>query len=341
MSLYIDSKYLNMISVRLAKFKRKNDNLWNFRCPFCGDSKKNQNKARGYFYLKGNAAFFKCHNCNRGNSLVNFIKEIDPVMAQEYLKERYFTTEKEAVFSETSIEDSHVSIKPVFNTEKRVMKNAERISELSDEHYAKQYIMNRDIPEARWDDLYFTTDFKEFISQYSEDSAKSIKPETHMIIIPFMNALGELVAVQGRAFSASSRYMTIKFNDDPKIWGLDKIDMNKRVFVLEGPLDAMFVQNAIAMAGADNKYLLSSTDKGLYTFVFDNEPYNREIQQRMYDAVDKGFSIVIWDKKIREKDVNDMVSSGVLHISDITQRLNDMTYSGIRAKLQIMEWRKR
>lgn len=340
MSLFIDTKYLNLISSRLPKFKRKKNDLWNLRCPFCGDSKKNTNKARGYFYVKGNGVFYKCHNCNVGHNLTNFIKELDPMLAQEYLKERYFNkgaVELDATFPQ----DSYTSSQPIFNNEKRKIENIKSISELDDSHYAKQYIMNRQIPKHCWDELYFTPDFKSFVEQYSKDAASELKPETHMIIIPFIDIHGELFAVQGRSFLKSQRYITIKFDDVPKIWGLNRVDLLERIFVLEGPFDAMFVKNGIAMAGADNKYLLDSTEKNIYTFVFDNEPYNRDIQQAMYDVVEKGFSIVVWDKNIPEKDINDMVLNGTLTENTLDARLNKMIYKGVRAKLELMNWRKR
>ena len=77
MSSYIDIKFLNLLSTRLPKFKRKSDNLFNFRCPHCGDSQKSASKARGFVYRKKNDMFFKCHNCGMGQTLGNLIKFLD------------------------------------------------------------------------------------------------------------------------------------------------------------------------------------------------------------------------------------------------------------------------
>ena len=89
MSAFIDGKYVNLISHRLLRFKKKSEYLWNFRCPICGDSKKSQSKARGYVYRKKNDLFYRCHNCGVGNTLGNFIKEIDPTLYKQYVIERY------------------------------------------------------------------------------------------------------------------------------------------------------------------------------------------------------------------------------------------------------------
>ena len=74
---YIDSKYLNIIGPQLLKFKKKGDFLWNFRCPYCGDSEKSRTKARGYVFRKKNDLFYKCHNCGVGATLGNLIKHVD------------------------------------------------------------------------------------------------------------------------------------------------------------------------------------------------------------------------------------------------------------------------
>ena len=54
----IDNKYIGLLSTRLQKFKKVKANLFNFRCPLCGDSQKNKNKTRGYIYqVKNNSNF--------------------------------------------------------------------------------------------------------------------------------------------------------------------------------------------------------------------------------------------------------------------------------------------
>ena len=89
MSMYVDIKYLNLISHRLQRFKKKGDYLWNFRCPYCGDSKKSQSKARGFVFRKKNDLFFKCHNCSMGTNLSNLIKTVDSKIHDDYILERY------------------------------------------------------------------------------------------------------------------------------------------------------------------------------------------------------------------------------------------------------------
>ncbi len=80
----VDSKYIGLVSSRLQKFKRVKADLYNFRCPICGDSQRNKNKARGYIYSVKNNTNFKCHNCGASLSFNNFLKEIDLTLHKQY-----------------------------------------------------------------------------------------------------------------------------------------------------------------------------------------------------------------------------------------------------------------
>ena len=89
MSVYIDRKYLLLMSSRLDRFSQKKDDLYNFRCPLCGDSKKNTLKARGYVHRKANDYYYMCHNCGVSTTFGNFLKSIDETMYRQYTLDRY------------------------------------------------------------------------------------------------------------------------------------------------------------------------------------------------------------------------------------------------------------
>ncbi len=93
MSVYIDRKYLLLISSRLQQFKQKKEDLFNFRCLYCGDSKKNKLKARGYVYRKSNDYFFICHNCGKSTTFAKFLEHVDGTTYKQYILERYATGE--------------------------------------------------------------------------------------------------------------------------------------------------------------------------------------------------------------------------------------------------------
>ena len=86
----IDSKYIGLVSSRLQKFKRVKPNLFNFRCPICGDSQKHKNKARGYFYQVKTNTNFKCHNCGASQSFNNFYCSRSNIKFSVKMKYMYF-----------------------------------------------------------------------------------------------------------------------------------------------------------------------------------------------------------------------------------------------------------
>jgi hypothetical protein len=58
----------------------------------------------------------------------------------------------------------------------------------------------------------------------------------------------------------------------PKIYGLDKVDWNKTVYIVEGPFDSMFIENSIAMVGADvDKSFFITNFETNFVMIYDNE----------------------------------------------------------------------
>ena len=236
MSVYIDRKFLLQVSPKLLRFTQKKTDLYNFRCPFCGDSQKNKLKARGFIYRKKNDYFYSCHNCHVGHTFYNFLKFIDANLVREYSLERYKDGET----------GNHNYTKPTFDIPKPVFKQKielESIESLPDNHFAKQYVANRQIPKERWTELYFAPDFKLFVESFGIE--KDLKTDDPRLIIPFYSAKKDLIGFQGRALSESKiRYITIKLDEDAqKIFGLDRLKSGT-TYVVEGPIDSMFIDNS-------------------------------------------------------------------------------------------------
>ena len=145
-----------------------------------------------------------------------------------------------------------------------------------------------------------------------------------------------LIGFQGRSLGPNSvKYITVMIKDDaPKIYGLDKIDCQKPIFVIEGPFDATLVENSVAMCGSDLD--LRSFGWSDYIYVYDNEPRNREIVNRIAKTINRGDKVVIWPPNINQKDINDMVLSG----QNIMNVLESNTYSGLKAKIKFNNWKK-
>jgi len=328
---YIDTKYLNIISPYLQQFKKKGDNLWNFRCPYCGDSQKSRTKARGFVFRKKNDLFFKCHNCGVGASLGNLVKTVDSKTYKDYIFERY----KKGVETRSSPQPEFKFNAPVFR-KKGILEGLQSIKNLPDDHPARQIVERRKLPVESLSDLYLCESFFKFTNSIIKGKFPSLDGDHPRLIIPFRDESGEVFAYQGRAFgNEQPKYITIKIDEErDKIFGLDKVDKSKPILVVEGPLDSLFLDNCIAVAGAD-----FSNIKGDLTVIYDNEPRNKEINKQIEKTIDQGKSVCLWPDHMKEKDINDMIIAGYSK-KEVQEIITNNTFSGASAKLRFAEWRR-
>jgi len=319
----IDSKYIGLVSSRLQKFKRVKADLYNFRCPICGDSQRNKNKTRGYFYSVKNNTNFKCHNCGSSLSFNNFLKKIDSNLHSQYTIEKFKEgfTGKNFVVEEPKFEFS----KPSFSKKLDLPK-------ASTNELAKRYLEKRKLNP---DKFYFADKFQEWVNTQKPTFSSIVKDESR-IVIPLYTREGEVFGFQGRSLGPNNvKYITVILDESiPKLYGLNKVDTNKTVYIVEGPFDSEFVENGIAMCGADVD--ITSCNFNDVVYVFDNEPRNREICNRMGKIIENGSKIIIWSRSILQKDINDMVIAG----HNVMDVLKSNTYSGLEAKVKFIEWKK-
>ena len=342
--MYIDIKYLNLVSPQLQQFKKKGDFLWNFRCPYCGDSQKSRTKARGYVFRRKYDLFFKCHNCSVGATLSNLIKYLDSKTYDDYILERY-REEGEYRNKYSPVPKPEFKFDaPVFK--KDILKPLRSISQLDDTHPARKLVEKRGIPKKFLsNDLYLCESFYKFTNTLVENKFPTLNGDHPRLIIPFRNEKGEIFAYQGRAFGKEiPKYITIKLDEDAdKIYGLDRADKDKQIYVVEGPIDSMFLDNCIAVAGADFSKPLSIGGRlmlnGELTIIFDNEPRNKEICKQIEKTISQGRNVVIWPDSMKHKDINDMILAGYSK-KDIQQIITENTFQTASASLRFAEWRK-
>jgi len=318
----VDSKYIGLISSRLQKFKRVKADLYNFRCPICGDSQKNKSKTRGYLYSVKADMNFRCHNCGASMTFSNFLKEIDPVIHKQYVFERFKggKTGRGTVVEE-----------PKFNFEQPKFKPKLDLPKASENPDAKKYLESRKLDP---DKFYYTDRFKHWSNTHKE-TFDDVRYDEPRIIIPLIYR-NNVVGFQGRSLGPNKvKYITVMLNDDaPKIYGLDSIRTGIPVYVTEGPFDSTFISNSIAMCGADGD--VGKWGVGSPVWIYDNEPRSKEIVARIFRTIDRGESVVIWPTNIGEKDINDMVLAG----HDVQSVVESNVYSGLKAKLQFNTWKK-
>jgi transcription elongation factor Elf1 len=320
---FIDLKYINLVSSRLQKFKRVKQDLYNFRCCLCGDSKKNKNKTRGYLYSVKNNTNFKCHNCGASLSFNNFLKEMDPILHKQYIMDK---------FKEGHTGRNFVVEEPKFEFVKPVFKKKLDLPKASEVPIAREYLEKRKLNPEKF---YFADKFKEWTNT-QKHTFNIIGMEEERIIIPMYDIDSNLIGFQGRALGSSpNKYITVMLSENaPKIYGLEKVDSSKSIYIVEGPFDSTLVENAVAMCGSDID--IRSFGWRDYIWVFDNEPRNREIVERISKTINRGDKVVIWPSNIIEKDINDLVLSG----HKVMDMLKLNTHSGLEAKIKFNNWKK-
>ena len=336
MSIATDTKFLNFLSSRLDRFKRVRDNLWNFRCPLCGDSSRNKRKARGYVYQKQTDLFYKCHNCGSGLSIGNLIKEIDSNLHKQYVMERYKAGE---TGKRKTKEPEFKFETPKFKPKKTTI-DLPSIESLPKEHYAKVYCAGREIPQQFMDKIFYAEDFKKWALSVCQVDYSTLRQSEPRLVIPFFDKDNQLIGAQGRALRESKvRYVTVKvYENAPKVFGLERWNSDQHTYLVEGPIDSLFLPNCLAMAGADMSDL-SILDKDKTTLIFDNEPRNFQIARSMVKSLQDGWKIVVWPNSITCKDINDMVLTSIKD-ARLVEIINTNTYSGQRGEWEVKSWKK-
>jgi transcription elongation factor Elf1 len=342
MSISTDTKYLRLISSRLRNFKQKKEGLFNFSCPICGDSKKNLTKARGYAFSKGNDYFYRCHNCGVSTTLGNLLKDVDPSLHKEYVLENYKTGQSNNHQKANSILQI---TSPKFGKvdKQKVFEHAEWCDRLPEEHFCIAYLKARQIPKECYKMLLFTNKYKQFVTALVPGQDKVVIDDARLVI-PFYNKYNDLIAVSGRALETSDktlRYITMRTNDDENklVYGMERVKITEKIFLVEGPIDSLFLNNCIASGDANLALTAKDISSGDKVLIFDNEPRNKEVVKLIQNAIKLGYDVVIWPSNIKGKDINEMVLNGKSP-SEIQGIISSNTFKGIQAQLKFNMWKK-
>lgn len=339
---WIDVKYIGALAPRLSMFSRKGDNLWNMRCPICGDSRKSKTKARGYILGKDGKFFYTCHNCGINMSFSRFLEQVDPAAYNDYRREAFLERNGNTERIVEPAPDISKFITPKF-IKFTALSDLKKISQLEVDHPAKRYIVARKIPPAMHSKLFHAPKFKTWTNTIKPDKFDLSKKDEPRLVIPFIDQNGNLIGYQGRAYgSQEPRYITIILDDEkPRVYGLERLDVRQRVFVVEGPIDSMFLRNCIAMGSAflDRTSVKIGIVPSNTVMVYDNEPRNKDIVKAIEKCIDGGYNVCIWPESMQFKDINEMICGG-LSSSDVQTVINDNTFSGLQAKMRLLQWKR-
>jgi hypothetical protein len=328
----LDLLYLGKISPTLKSFKQKSPDLWHCRCEICGDSARNKFKVRGAFFRQQNIIMYKCLNCEATHPLWRYIKLYHNDLYRPYLFAKFKEKETPSNVNDTPRIPSALPHFP----QASLLGHCIPIADLLATNAAKRYCEYRRIPRVYQESLLYTENFKTLCEAASPDKAKELRDEPR-IVIPYYDANKQLIGFQGRSLVDKDklRYITMKLTDEPMIYGLDTVDLDKRVHVFEGPFDSMFIDNSIAVSGS--ALLKIDIDDAVY--IHDNQPRNKEIVEIMKKSIDANKRVVVWPSSFTHKDINDAIIAG-MSAEDIALIINKSSYRGLEARLKYSQWKK-
>lgn len=339
--MWIEEQYISKISGRVRNFRKKSSSLWNFSCPVCGDSKRDKYKARGYIFRVQESYFYKCHNCGAASSFKAFLGNEFPDLAQQYnfekFKENSLKCEEVSVTKKRDIAEQ--GVKAMFEQETKTLldKLLPRVSSLPVGHEAVAYVRARKIPRAAWDRMYYIDDFSKIAKR---NSGKSSSPR---IIFPFFSRRGEFLGLTARDITNTerSKYMVVRLKkDQPAVFGIEHVNMNSTIYVVEGPIDSFFLPNAIAAGSSDFHAALSMIPHSKAVLVLDNQPRNPQVVNQYYRWAKLGYKIFLWDEDFPHKDLNECVENGNMSLEQVKDMVDRNTYEGLNLRLKLAKWSK-
>ncbi len=346
MSLYVDQSYAKQLSPRLEGFKQKSNTpfLAEFRCPVCGDSAKKKNKKRGYLYEYKNQLAFKCHNCNASMSFGNFLKHVDVNLYGRYALENYSNNFKQHTVKEAPDFSVKFPVKHVPETVKytpNILEGLKSIDELPEGNAVREYIEKRQIPEEFWMRMYFAPKFMTWASQNTDKFKITDQTKDHpRLVIPWYSEHGVLFAYTARSFGKEEpRYYSITLDASvPKFYGEERLDVNKPIYVVEGPIDSMFLPNAVAVGtSAIGNFQNRDAD---VTYIPDRDVRNKEIMKIVRKLISEGRKVCLLPLNILGKDINEMWLKNFWTRKRMMDIITNNTFQGLQAELEFSKWSK-
>ncbi len=342
-TLQTELQYVSQIAYRLPLFRRTGRNKWNFRCVICGDSKKKSTKCRGFIgeAKKGGHLVYSCPNCGYHKSFVRFLEEFDKptytqLITEIYADKRSYEREDERDIS--FLQDLEFRLPKITKTQV-LPRTVQTIDSLADDHPAVRYLRERQIPEQTWSRLLYSNQFESFCKK----PQKRCEPR---LVLPCYDSTETIFAAQGRILPG---YQGIRYRlhricgESSIVFGLKNLDHASKIYVVEGPLDSLFLSNGLAICSASLHRIQDivaehgiSVDRSQFVLVFDNEKRSPDILAFMLKAVGMGYNVCVWPDSVLEKDINDMALAG----RDVQSIIDSHTFSGAQAEMMIGFWKR-
>jgi len=309
-------------------------------------------KKRAFIYAWKNGLRFYCHNCGANHSFYELLETLDPHTFDQYkielFKEKYGSSHSERKVVE-EFEPPKQDMSVVFEqnkTKDSIFRSiCKPLTEVSPDNPAYQYCIQRKIPKIQLSRLFYIDDTTK-LKQLDPDL--DIPYGDERLVLPFFDKNGVLIGLTCRALNKKSnlRYLMVKLQDTTQVFGMDKVDPTKTIYVVEGPIDSLFLPNCIAVSGTafgkvDSvlKDLNIASDQ--VVLIIDNQPRNKEVTTIQSRLIDLGYSMVIWDvDNSLGKDINDLIIVGGFSLREVHQIIKRCISRGLDARMRFNQWKK-
>jgi Toprim-like len=309
---------------------RKYQGTYNAECCICGEGASAGRKRRLFYFV--NDRYFYCFNCSRSWQEVNWLQEVSKKTFTEIVREsKQYDNTSDIIRQLSAVEVPKVDIPylPDDCVDLTDIKQIEYYNGTTQDKLIKQalnYCSNRRL---------FTAVNKPKTFYISFDD----KVHKNRLIIPFYSEKNKIESYQSRSLNGDDypKYLT-KYGEKC-LYGENNINSDiPYIFVFEGPIDAMFVQNAVAIGGA------STTERQMQflnkcigyevIYVYDNDKNNEEMDAKIQKLIKQNKRIFIWPKEFSKyKDINEVCVS--LGLNEFPYKyIIDNSYTGIEAQLK-------
>lgn len=317
-------------------FYNKSQKVYQGSCPICREGSSWLKKRRCYYLVKDNAVC--CHNCGWYSTPYSWIKKVTGLTFTEIKKELedfdspiYFA----APATTTTSKQEPLETLP-----------ADAIN-LFDKGQVEYYSNNTVVKKAL--NLITSRGLDTAINR-PKAIFLSLTDKTHdnRLIIPFYDKDNKIVHYQTRSIleeDTRPKYLSKK-GSEKSLYGINNISHSlEYLFLTEGPIDAMFIQNGVAVAGINESKTKTFTEVQLQQlqgfplynkiWVLDNQHLDTTSKNKTKSLINSGETVFIWPESCKDyKDINDYCIDKKISSFD-TDFIIENSYSGLKGRLLV------
>jgi hypothetical protein len=299
-------------------------------CPYCGDSTTDDTKKRGNIFW--DTLQYHCYNCSHHTNIHTLFKD-------HGIK---FSNSEDAFTVIDYIQQNKTKINPDDTLKHAVMSSVEEYA-VSVEDF-KRFFRAKPIEPGDW--IWFQLKAR-LLHNRAEEFLYTEKG--HRLWILNKTNTGKIMGAQTRKMKGyGTRYLTYdlsklysemgkeleleptllaNMNKASTLFGIMQVNFQRPLTIFEGPLDAKFMHNSIALATAGR-----TTDEfdqmASVRYLFDNDKTGRS---KMIEKLKKGKPVFMWTKFLKDnnldkyniKDLNELILKCFELKSDAHKQINN------------------